>query len=151
MRDIFFLVVFLVCSEAKQYFSQEPEDVSVAAGETLVLPCQVTERRGKCQWTRDGFGLGVDPSLPGFPRYSMDDDSDQGGCDLTIGPVLPTDEAVYQCQVGAVPGDQAIVSRSAQVRVVAEPGSAYIVQATDQWGVREMVQGSHMEIGRAHV
>ena len=52
------------------------------------------------QWTRDGFGLGVKTSLPGFPRYTMSEAGDPGDCDLIIDPVLPADEAVYQCQAG---------------------------------------------------
>ena len=48
---------------------QEPQDVTSSAGERLVLRCRVEDRRGQCQWTKDGFGLGVKTSLPGFPRY----------------------------------------------------------------------------------
>ena len=57
-------------------------------------------RTGDCQWTRDGFGLGVKTSLPGFPRYRMSEAGDPGDCDLIIDPVLPADEAVFQCQAG---------------------------------------------------
>ena len=58
--------------------------------------------------------------------------SDDGGtCDLTISPVLPADEARYQCQVGPGHGDSAIISRHARVRVVTDPGVPYITQATD--------------------
>merc|ERR1719468_657586 len=82
-----------------QRFVQEPQDVTSSAGGRLVLPCRVEARRGECQWTRDGFGLGVKTSLPGFPRYTMSEAGDLGDCDLIIDPVLPADEAVYQCQV----------------------------------------------------
>ena len=61
---------------------------------------RVCYRTGDCQWTRDGFGLGVKTSLPGFPRYRMSEAGDPGDCDLIIDPVLPTDEAVFQCQAG---------------------------------------------------
>ena len=57
-------------------------------------------RTGDCQWTRDGFGLGVKTSLPGFPRYRMSEAGDPRDCDLIIDPVLPADEAVFQCQAG---------------------------------------------------
>ena len=80
----------------------------------LVLECGVSDQRGQCQWTRDGFGLGVRAALPGFPRYAMAEAA-AGNCDLAIDPVLPADEAVYQCQVGAGPGGvAAIVSRRAR-------------------------------------
>ena len=80
----------------------------------LVLECGVSDQRGQCQWTKDGFGLGVRAALPGFPRYAMAEAA-AGNCDLAIDPVLPADEAVYQCQVGAGPGGvAAIVSRRAR-------------------------------------
>ena len=97
-----------------------------------MLPCKVKDKIGDCQWTKDGFGLGVKTWLPGFPRYSM---SEQGGgsCDLIIEPVLPADEASYTCQVGVGKAYQQkpIVSRAAKVRVTSEPGKPYIKQATD--------------------
>ena len=74
----------------------------------LVLECGVSDQRGQCQWTKDGFGLGVKPALPGFPRYAMAEAA-AGNCDLAIDPVLPADEAVYQCQVGASATSSAIV------------------------------------------
>merc|ERR1712226_196821 len=71
--------------------------------------------KGKCQWTKDGFGLGLDPDMPGFPRFSMTD------CNLNIFPVLAEDEGEYQCQVLSVPGAPAIVSDTATVSVIAPP------------------------------
>ena len=80
----------------------------------VTLPCRVHNKIGIIQWTRDGFGLGVRAALPGFPRYAMAEAA-AGNCDLAIDPVLPADEAVYQCQVGAGPGGvAAIVSRRAR-------------------------------------
>eukprot|EP00092_Neocalanus_flemingeri_P000447 GFUD01000476.1.p1 GENE.GFUD01000476.1~~GFUD01000476.1.p1 ORF type:complete len:622 (-),score=168.19 GFUD01000476.1:456-2087(-) len=84
--------------------------------------------KGACQWTKDGFGLGTDPNLPGFPRFSMDEDK-PGDCHLNIFPVLPEDEGLYECQVGAVPGMAAIKSDTAKVTVIAPPGQPYIKQA----------------------
>ena len=91
-------MVFLVTVRCGQRFSREPQDQTVTAGEEAVLECRVEEVRGECQWTRDGFGLGTVRSLPGFPRYRMEEEGG-GNCDLVISPVLPRDQATYQCQV----------------------------------------------------
>jgi len=114
-----------------QSFSQEPRDVTVTGGEELLLRCRVSNIQGDCQWTKDGFGLGNNRELPGFPRYRMTDGGG-GDCDLRISPVLPSDEATYQCQVGAGSGFSAIISRPAVVRVTSEPGTPYIRQAEDR-------------------
>ena len=37
----------------------------------MTLPCRVKNKKGMLQWTRDGFGLGVDRNLTGFHRYNM--------------------------------------------------------------------------------
>jgi len=110
----------------KQYFIREPSDVIGHAGETLTLICRVGNRRGPCQWTRDGLGLGVDLDLPAYPRFSMSSDT----CDLSMYPVLPHDEGVYKCQVLAVPGSAPLTSGPAQVTMIAEPGQPHIAQAT---------------------
>ena len=127
-------VIFLCLSPALaavQSFSQEPGDETVTGGEELVLRCRVKNIQGNCQWTKDGFGLGNSRDLPGFPRYRMTEGGG-GNCDLRISPVLPSDEAAYQCQVGAGQGFSAIVSRAAVVRVTSEPGTPYIRQAEDR-------------------
>jgi len=116
---------------SSQRFSEEPQDQTLTAGEEAVLPCRVENMLGECQWTRDGFGLGTGRSLPGFPRYSMKEDGG-GNCDLRISPLLPGDEATYQCQVGAGSGFSAISSRAARVVVASEPGTPYIRQAEDR-------------------
>ncbi|KAH9493473.1 hypothetical protein DERF_014217 [Dermatophagoides farinae] len=54
-----------------QRFLIEPENLTVNIGESIILPCRVSNKAGTVQWTRDGFGLGADPRLEGFPTYSM--------------------------------------------------------------------------------
>ena len=60
----------------------------------------VTNKVGVLQWTKDGFGLGVQRELPGFPRYSMVGDQQAGDFSLEISALAPEDDAVFQCQVG---------------------------------------------------
>jgi len=129
------LLYVALCSPTGQYFVSEPGDVTAVAGDHLQLECVVANMQGKCQWTKDGFGLGVDPDLPGYPRFTMSE------CNLAIYPVLPEDEGEYQCQVLAAPGASAIVSDSALVTVVAPPGQPYIKQAREV----DMVEGEEGE------
>ena len=35
---------------------------------------------GQLQWTKDGFGLGIERNLEGFSRYSMIGADDEGEC-----------------------------------------------------------------------
>ena len=79
---------------AEQYFSQEPEDITAKLGQEAILKCIVENQEGIKQWTRNGFGLGHLPELPGFPRYSL---TDEGY--LKINPVAEEDIGSYQCQV----------------------------------------------------
>lgn len=107
------------------------------------MKCEVYDQQGKCQWTKDGFGLGTRSDLPGFPRYTMAEDRGAGVCDLVIDPVQPADEAVYQCQVGASTSSEAIVSQHARLTVTSEPGVPYIKQAAER-DVLEVLEGSHL-------
>ena len=56
-----------------QYFVSKPADMTTKQGDHLKLECVVANMQGECQWTKDGFGLGTDPTLPGFHRISMDE------------------------------------------------------------------------------
>ena len=79
------VLVAAVAARAQQRFLTEPGDVTVIAGQRVglycimfqcsvelqvVLPCVLADQAGLLQWTRDGFGLGTNRSLPGFPRYN---------------------------------------------------------------------------------
>jgi len=93
------IVAAAVTDGAHQFFSQEPADVSAVQGGQVILPCQVQNKGGTLQWTKDGFGLGQSRSLPGFPRLSMVGQDISTDWSLSISPVLLGDEGVYQCQV----------------------------------------------------
>jgi len=135
------LALFANAATSGQYFITEPKDVTFKAGEHLMLPCTVGNKKGACQWTKDGFGMGINPTLPGFPRFSMGEGDSE--CFLNIFPVLPADEGVYQCQVGAVSGASAIASAPVVISVSAEPGLPYILQAAD-YDVLEVLEGQHV-------
>ena len=42
-----------------QEFLREPNDQTAKVGDHVTLPCQVTNKKGMLQWTRDQFGLGM--------------------------------------------------------------------------------------------
>ena len=73
------LCLCLLEVEGLQQFEREPQDNEPTLGETITLPCQVKDRKGAVQWTRDGFGLGFPRDLPSFRRYSMVGNEADGG------------------------------------------------------------------------
>ena len=42
----------------------------------VVLPCSVANKRGILQWTKDGFGLGIQRDLPGECGVGGESDGD---------------------------------------------------------------------------
>ena len=44
----------------QQYFRVRPQDIEVAEGGTAVIACEVGNREGRVQWTKDGLTLGKD-------------------------------------------------------------------------------------------
>ena len=42
----------------QQYFRIPPTDIEVAIGQTAVISCEVGNREGRVQWTKDGLTLG---------------------------------------------------------------------------------------------
>ena len=63
-------------------------------GDSIIIPCNLSlSANSKVQWMKDGFGLGLDVSLPGYPSLSM-----PSWPHLTVSPVSLTDDGYYQCQ-----------------------------------------------------
>ncbi|XP_022251226.1 irregular chiasm C-roughest protein-like isoform X2 [Limulus polyphemus] len=135
-----FLLVHLVCTQMalsqgspldviQQSFAIEPADRTAIQGDTIVLPCRVLHKKGTLQWTRDGFGLGSERSLAGFPRYTMVGSDEEGDFSLQITNVNLEDDAIFQCQVGASDGIKGIRSRSAAFTVYVPPEPPRIVQS----------------------
>ena len=127
-----------------QYLKVPPENVTVSEGQSARLTCSVGNRMGTCQWTRDGFALGTERSLPEFARYRMDGNSEDE-CDLVINPVIPLDEGEYQCQVSGHRGVAGIASPTVRLDVNCEPGKPYIVQAKEGEKV-EVIEGEEVEL-----
>nr|XP_020832602.1 nephrin isoform X2 [Phascolarctos cinereus] len=71
------LVAVRLQTPPHQDFWLVPDNVTVIEGEDVVLKCGVRARQGHVQWVKDGFVLGPNPEIPGFPRYRMTGNPDQ--------------------------------------------------------------------------
>ena len=102
----------------KLVFHKEPENMTGRAGERLQLSCEVAGRgrgdQGHCTWTKDG------------DEVEMGERVRQEGCNLVVEPLLVGDEGEYRCHSA-----NSLVSQPAMVKVEAEPGRPYIVQARE--------------------
>ena len=119
---------FIFLGVEQQKFDIEPYDKFVKIGEKLILPCRVVNKQGLLQWTRDGFGLGHERDLKGYPRYQMIGTNDEGDYSLYIKSATLEDDAIFQCQVGGSASVSRIRSRTAAVNVLVPPSPPKIVQ-----------------------
>ncbi|XP_015795288.1 nephrin isoform X3 [Tetranychus urticae] len=97
----------------QQYFRVRPRsNVEVIEGSSIVLQCSVGNQAGPVQWAKDGFVLGFDRSIPGYPRYRMDGNPSEGVHNLKIERASIDDDGEYQCQVGPATNNKAIRANS---------------------------------------
>ncbi|GFN86153.1 Down syndrome cell adhesion molecule, partial [Plakobranchus ocellatus] len=97
--------------EAAQYFIERPRDEQVVQGSTTFIKCRIGARKGDVQWTKGGFSLGFNRTIPGFPRYSIKSDRDDQ-FDLMIVDVRLTDDDEYSCQVLPGGGDGPLLAKA---------------------------------------
>ncbi|XP_065200596.1 nephrin-like isoform X2 [Planococcus citri] len=117
-----------VVSVKQQSFRVEPRNTRVQEGSEITLECEINNRGGEVQWTKDGFGLGTGESLVGFPRYMMVGDKDNGVYNLRIRNVSLDDDAEFQCQVGPLRNPtHAPIRRIANLTVLSPPASIEMV------------------------
>ncbi|XP_023299078.2 nephrin isoform X1 [Lucilia cuprina] len=123
------LAVILLTSaqslSAVQKFRVTPHDLQILEGTDTLLRCEVANRAGQVQWTKDGFALGFSAVIHGFPRYSVLVDAVNGIYNLQIKNASLEDDAEYQCQVGPAAGNPAIRA-NAKLSIVAAPSSIAI-------------------------
>uniref|UniRef100_A0A8C1WCA4 NPHS1 adhesion molecule, nephrin n=1 Tax=Cyprinus carpio TaxID=7962 RepID=A0A8C1WCA4_CYPCA len=120
------------CVCGQQAFKTEPRNVTVRAGATALLKCEVLRASGVVQWVKDGLLLGPQRSLPGYPCYSMTGDQQKGQYHLQILNVSLEDDGPYECQVGRSVSSRAIVSRTAWLNVQIPPSQPYIQLESDE-------------------
>lgn len=114
-----------ITSVVPQKFRVTPHDLQILEGTDTLLRCEVDNRSGQVQWTKDGFALGFSAVIHGFPRYSVLVDSTNGVYNLQIKNASLEDDAEYQCQVGPTTGHPAIRA-NAKLSIVAAPSSIEI-------------------------
>uniref|UniRef100_A0A3B3XTE2 NPHS1 adhesion molecule, nephrin n=1 Tax=Poecilia mexicana TaxID=48701 RepID=A0A3B3XTE2_9TELE len=128
-------------THAQQAFRTEPRNLTVRMGATAVLKCEVLRASGIVQWAKDGFLLGPQRSLPGFPRYSMI--GRRGQYYLRIEDAQLDDDAFFECQAGQSERSDAIVSNPAFLTVQIPPSKPYFTtDVTTPWvaGKKYMVE-----------
>lgn len=62
----------------QQQFRRTPDNQTATIGDTVTLACNVINKAGQLQWTRDQFGLGTERNLVGFERYRMVGSEEEG-------------------------------------------------------------------------
>ncbi|XP_046676056.1 nephrin isoform X1 [Homalodisca vitripennis] len=126
---LFLCLTFSYVSGQLQYFRVQPKDVKVHEGGEVTLQCEVANRAGFVQWTKDGFALGFSSVIPGFPRYSVIGDSKNGVFNLRVVNASLEDDAEFQCQVGPSAFHKAIRA-DARLSVISPPSSIEMVNHT---------------------
>ncbi|CAN7984404.1 unnamed protein product [Ixodes hexagonus] len=130
---IFFL---FTVSGQQQNFRVRPQAREVIEGHSVELMCEVSNQAGAVQWSKDGFVLGFNRSIPGYPRYSMTGDPMQGIHNLKIENATLDDDAEYQCQVGPT-SDHKAIRADAHVTVLRNLSAATV----SHWGGRLNSEG----------
>uniref|UniRef100_A0A3Q4HL12 NPHS1 adhesion molecule, nephrin n=1 Tax=Neolamprologus brichardi TaxID=32507 RepID=A0A3Q4HL12_NEOBR len=120
-----------VSTRAQQAFRTEPKNLTVRMGATAVLRCEVLRASGIVQWAKDGFLLGPERSLPGFPRYSMIGNPERGQYHLQIEDAQLEDDTQYECQVTSSESSSGIISRLAWLNVRSKGGNKKVVESNN--------------------
>uniref|UniRef100_A0A1W7RA58 Nephrin n=1 Tax=Hadrurus spadix TaxID=141984 RepID=A0A1W7RA58_9SCOR len=118
---------FELISAEQQHFRSRPQNTNVVEDHTVILPCEVENQAGAVQWSKDGFVLGFDRSIPGYPRYQMIGNPQDGVHNLQIEKAQLEDDGEYQCQVGPALNNKAIRA-DAHVTVLLPPKSITIAE-----------------------
>ncbi|KAK3863233.1 hypothetical protein Pcinc_030984 [Petrolisthes cinctipes] len=127
-----------------QVFRETPSSVQVRAGSDVFLKCSVDNQQGKAQWTKDGFALGFERSVPGYPRYQYAGDGLLGEHHLIIKGITLEDDGEYQCQVG--PTDTTIpIWVAANVTVMVPPERMSMVEH-EEGEVVKVTVGSTLQL-----
>lgn len=112
-----------------QSFERTPVNKTSIIGDTVYFHCGVNNKSGELQWTKDGFGLGMEEDLIHLERYSMIILNDNINFDLEIRNVTLDDEGVFQCQVGpGFDGSKPIKSKQAFLTVEVPTSAPVIIQ-----------------------
>ncbi|XP_042902394.1 nephrin isoform X3 [Parasteatoda tepidariorum] len=111
----------------QQYFRVKPQNTDVVQGQTVELQCRIGNQAGSVQWSKDGFVLGFDRMIPGYPRYMMEGSGEDGVHDLRIENAQLEDDGEFQCQVGPH-GENKAIRVDVKLTVLTPPSSIAISQ-----------------------
>nr|XP_022326669.1 nephrin-like isoform X2 [Crassostrea virginica] len=98
------LVFAIPPGDCVQEFEQRPMNKSIIAGQNVMLECAVRDLAGSLQWSKGGIMLGLDPSLPGFARYSIISNT-PSQYNLMIENTRLLDDSYYECQASPALGN----------------------------------------------
>ncbi|XP_076334988.1 nephrin-like [Tachypleus tridentatus] len=138
-----FLLNTVTCQH-QQYFRVRPQDKEVIQGATAEMQCHIAYAAGAVQWSRDGFVLGYDPEIPGYPRYGMVVDRLRGVYNLRITNVQLQDEGEYECQVGPALNNRRIWEK-ANLTVLVPPQKVEIQHRTNA-NILEVREGERVPL-----
>ncbi|CAH0382334.1 unnamed protein product [Bemisia tabaci] len=94
------------------------------------MECAVAHLAGRVQWVMDGFALGFQARIPGYPRYSVVGNTSVGEFHLRISNASLDDDAQFQCQVTPYKHHKAIRA-AANLTVLAPPTSITMLNHVD--------------------
>lgn len=115
-----------------QTFLTTPKNQTALIGDTVVFHCGISNKSGLLQWTKDGFGLGLQEDLVHMERYSMKSSHDFINHDLEIQDVTLEDEGTFQCQVSpGVNEGQGIRSQNAFLTVNVAATFPFVIQGKE--------------------
>ncbi|XP_054719088.1 nephrin-like [Uloborus diversus] len=142
-----FLIIAAACYGIKgqqQYFRVKPQDSSVVEGQSIELQCRIGNQAGSVQWSKDGFVLGFDRMIPGYPRYIMEGSGEDGVHDLRIENAQIDDDGEFQCQVGPAGENKAI--RADVVLTVLLPPSSIVISQHPNSSTVEVLEGESLTL-----
>ncbi|XP_031432696.1 kirre like nephrin family adhesion molecule 3, like [Clupea harengus] len=116
------IICFFGTATHAAYFSQQPKDEIVVAGQSVTLPCVIVGYQGMVQWTKDGLALGGERDLPGWTRYSLMGEPLLGEHSLSIYSAELADDAIYECQATQA----ALRSHQAKLTVIVPPADPVV-------------------------
>ncbi|XP_018006965.1 nephrin isoform X2 [Hyalella azteca] len=131
-RLLFVFAIFALLVEGlarKQSFRVRPSSVEAVVGSDVLLLCEVDDQQGDAQWTKHGFAMGFNRTLPGLPRYQMVGNAEDGVHNLRILNVSLDDDGEFQCQV--TPFNNARQIRAPAVLTVLVPPSSLTIERSE--------------------
>lgn len=82
-----------------QYFFEKPSNITLQERKIAIFPCRIKNLVGSVQWSKDGWLLGFEKEISGWPRYTMVINESLGVYNLLINGTTFEDSGQYECQV----------------------------------------------------